>query len=173
MASILVETATAIAEALTANAFDYGSFVATRAYDSLLPDKNLVAEVLDVRVCQPKPKQIIEAVRHTRGNSSSVFKMSYIAAYDIDICFKFGQASQAANAPNVPIETVDLLMTLTEDIHRFFLANPVIGNADWLPYFQNDRRKVESEILVPYHPSWLRDKRIWYSCCREIFRNIV
>ena len=165
MTSILVETATAIAEALTANTFAYGDFTAEWDYEHRLEDAALVAERLDVRVIVPR--KIDEAIRFTRS------EMRYTAGYDIDIRYKFGKASQGANSPDIDKEALADLSTLVEDIHQYFFDNPSLGddtNLEW--HASESEIGVESKILVAYSSKHLRQERMFYAICREYFSKV-
>lgn len=165
MASILVETATAIAAALTANTFAYGDFTAEWDYEHRLSDASLVSEQLDVRVLIPR--KFDEAVRFTRS------EMRYAAGYDIDIRYKFGRDSQEVDSPNIPKAKLAELSLLVEDIHQFFFDNPRIGtDLDIVWAGPDNEVGVESKILLAYAPKHLREQRIFYAVCREYFWKV-
>lgn len=158
MSSILVETATAIAEALTANAFDYGDFAADWDYEHRLKDADLIADQLDVRVIIPR--KVDEATRSSRS------EVRYAAGYDVDVRFKFG----SSDSPTTMKDSLAALSSLVEDIHQFFFDNPILGNDENLEWCGPDNELgLESKILVAYSSKHLREQRMFYAVCREYF----
>lgn len=172
MTSVLVETSTAIAAALTAHSFAFGDFTAEWDYEHREQDANpaelskgMDPNKLYVRVIVPR--KVDEAIRFTRSN------MRYTAAYDIDIRFKFGVKAQLSCSPEISKDILADLSALVEDAHQFFFDNPVLGDdADLQWVARDDEIRVESQILVPYSSRALRTERLFYAVCREYFYKV-
>ena len=100
--------------------------------------------------------------------------LRYVGAFDIDVRKKLGPLSQEPKTCLAELDELSRLTRLVEQLHVMFWTRAVKlypsgyeYAAEWIDSRSGVGRK--SEILVAYSVKLLREQRLFYGCCREIF----
>jgi len=100
--------------------------------------------------------------------------LRYVGAFDIDVRKKLGPLSQEQQTCLAELDELSCLTKLVEQLHGLFYDRSIrlypTGQqyaAEWTA----GKAEVpgQSQILVAYSMKLLREQRLFYGCCREIF----
>lgn len=170
--SLLVATSKAIRDAIEAErireggGFAVNSFLLDFDFDGREKDLAPKENQVHVRVIVPRRWDTID-----RFDRSS---LHYVGAFDIDVRKKLGPASQEPKTCLAEQGELSTLTRLVEQIHGMFWDQTICVYpagyeyvAEWIP--SRSGVPKSSEILVAYSTKLLREQRLFYGCCREIF----
>jgi hypothetical protein len=100
--------------------------------------------------------------------------LKYVGVFDIDVKKKLGPLSQEPKTCLAELDELSRLTRLVEQVHTLFWTRQIklfpAGYeyaAEWVP--SRSGVSSSSEILVAYSVKLLREQRLFYGCCREVF----
>jgi hypothetical protein len=100
--------------------------------------------------------------------------LRYVGAFDIDVRKKLGPLSQEPKTCLAELDEMSRLTRLVEQLHALFYTRSVRlypAGQQYAAEWTAGKAEVpgQSQILVAYSMKLLREQRLFYGCCREIF----
>jgi hypothetical protein len=164
--AILVSLTKAVATALSAGTFEWGTIEVGWDFDNRIPNKRPADGELEITANVPMKYESI-----ARGSRT---ELDRVAVVDVVIQKSFGTESQQAGP--VAKDEINKLVRLAEQMHSYFqetLSESRLTLADHglIAEWIDERTGVEatSELSVAYSPKYLGEAFQFVAICREVF----